>query len=190
VARPVAAGEICSRVYFQNCPQPGIPDARAGSQRTVNPLPWSATRVVRRWSVFCLLSGLGCAFAGASERQAILEAIHHLENPRNLTRPGPRGELGAYQFREETWRMHTSLPFSRAVERACADQVAVLHFEWLRRGLERARLPASAYFVALAWNSGLNAVVRGRAPRSAHRYAERAANLAAALDAERRVAAR
>ena len=68
--------------------------------------------------------------------------------------------------------------------------MAVLHFEWLRRGLERARLPASAYFVALAWNSGLNAVVRGRAPRSAHRYAERAANLAAALDAERRVAAR
>src|SRR2546430_6926225 len=36
-------------------------------------------------------------------RQVTLEAIHNLENPRDLTRPGPRGELGAYQFRESTW---------------------------------------------------------------------------------------
>lgn len=145
---------------------------------------------MRRWSVFWLLSGLGCAVAGASERQAILEAIHHLENPRNLTRPGPRGELGAYQFREETWRMHTAMPFARALERSCSDHVAGLHFEWIRRGLERARLPASAYFVALAWNGGLKAAISGRAPPAARRYAERAANLAMALDAERRVAAR
>jgi hypothetical protein len=145
---------------------------------------------VRHWSATCLLLVLGCVAAGASERPAILEAIHHLENPRNLIRPGPRGELGAYQFREETWRMHTTMPFARAIERACSDHVAGLHFEWIRRGLERAGLPPSAYFVALAWNGGLKAAVSGRAPRSAQRYAERAANLASALDAERRVAAR
>lgn len=145
---------------------------------------------MRHWGAICLLLGLGCAVASASERAAILEAIHQLENPRNLTRPGPGGELGAYQFRAATWRMHTTLPFARAIERACSDRVAELHYEWLRRGLEGAGLPASAYHVALAWNGGLRAAVTGRAPRAAHRYAERAANLAAALHAERALASR
>lgn len=86
--------------------------------------------------------------------------------------------------------MHTAIPFARALERSCSDHVAGLHFDWIRRGLERAGLPASAYLVALAWNGGLNAAVGGRAPRAARLYAERAANLASALEAERRVAAR
>jgi hypothetical protein len=145
---------------------------------------------VRHWGAICLVLGLGCAAVSASERAAVLEAIHQLENPRNLVRPGPRGELGAYQFRAETWRMHTALPFARAIERACSDRVAELHYEWLRRGLERAGLPATTYHVALAWNSGLRAAVTGRAPRTAHRYAERAANLAAALHNERALASR
>ena len=145
---------------------------------------------MRHWGAICLVLGLGCAAASASERAAILEAIHQIENPRNVARPGPRGELGAYQFRAETWRMHTALPFARAIERACSDVVAERHYDWLRRGLERAGLPATAYHVALAWNSGLHAVITGRAPPTAHRYAERAANLAAALHAERRLAAR
>lgn len=155
----------------------------------MNPQPRSATFVARLPGALCLLLVLGCAVVSASERAAVLEAIHQLENPRNLARPGPRGELGAYQFREATWRMHTALPFARAIERACSDHVAVLHYDWLRRGLERAGLPATAYHVALAWNSGLYATVSGRAPRAAHRYAERAANLAVALDKERRLAA-
>jgi len=155
----------------------------------VNPQPWSATCVARLPGALCLLLGLGTATASASERTAVLEAIHQLENPRNLARPGPRGELGAYQFREATWRMHTALPFARAVDRVCSDHVAVLHYDWLRRGLLRAGLPATPYFVALAWNGGLYAAVSGRAPRAAHRYAERAANLAVAVDKERRLAA-
>lgn len=126
---------------------------------------------------------------GGPERRATLEAIHHLENPRNLTRPGPRGELGAYQFRAATWRMHTTLPFARAVEREISDEVAVKHYEWIRRGLEAARMPATPYNIALSWNGGLWAAVHGKSPRTAHRYAERAANLAAALRQEHRLAA-
>ena len=61
----------------------------------------------------------------AAGRAATLEAIHHLENPRNLTRPGPRGELGAYQFRVSTWRMHTALPFAAALDRQTSDLIAV-----------------------------------------------------------------
>lgn len=120
--------------------------------------------------------------ARASGRWATLEAIHHLENPRNLTRPGPKGELGAYQFRASTWRMHTTVPFARAINREESDVVAVRHYEWLRRELERAGVPATPYMIALAWNGGLDGAISGRAPAIAHDYARRAVNLAESLD--------
>ncbi len=111
------------------------------------------------------------------QRTDILQAIHWVENPRNVTRPGPRGELGPYQFREITWRMHTKAPFRRALERAYAEEIAVRHYEWIVRGLARNGLEVTPYNVALAWNSGLSATVRGRSPASAHRYAARVSNL-------------
>lgn len=114
-------------------------------------------------------------------RWATLEAIHQLENPRNVTTPGTFGELGAYQFREMTWRMHTTTPFERALDRRVSDEVAVKHYEWLKRRLDRAGLPATCYNIALAWNGGVESVLRGRAPAVAHNYAERATNLARAL---------
>jgi len=85
--------------------------------------------------------------------------------------------------------MHTTLPFAQACDRATSDRVAELHYEWIRRGLARAALPETPYYIALAWNSGLAAVVSGRAPRAAHRYAERAENLAGVLQQERSFAA-
>ena len=119
--------------------------------------------------------------AHASSRWSTLEAIHQLENPRDLTRPGPRGELGAYQFRPATWSLHTDLPFQRALERPVSDLVAGRHYEWLSRRLESAGLRASPYNIALAWNGGITAAVNGRSSRAAHAYASRAANLAEAL---------
>ncbi|MSU49266.1 MAG: hypothetical protein EXS37_09310 [Opitutus sp.] len=128
------------------------------------------------------------AGAFASSRSATLEAIHELENPRNLTRPGPRGELGAYQFRVSTWRMHTSAPFSQALDRRTSDIIAVQHYEWLKTRLEAARMTPTPYNIALAWNGGLNAAVTGRSPRVAHQYAQRASNLAANFDRPQLVA--
>ncbi len=125
---------------------------------------------------------LGVVAVGATERAAILEAIRNLENPRNLTRPGPRGELGPYQFRAATWRMHTSLPFAQAIDRETSDRVAEQHYEWLRRGLLAAGMPVSPYNIGLAWNGGLSAAVKRRSPRAAHHYAQRAANLAATME--------
>ena len=113
-----------------------------------------------------------------------LEAIHQIENPRNLTRPGAKGELGPYQFRAETWRMHTAVPFVRALDRRESDVVAVKHYEWLCRGLTRAGLRVTPYTIALAWNAGLTATVRGRAPAAAPAYAQRAVNLADAFERE------
>ncbi|MEO6245002.1 MAG: hypothetical protein ABIQ12_06170 [Opitutaceae bacterium] len=108
-----------------------------------------------------------------------------MENPRNLARPGAHGELGAYQFRSSTWRMHTTTPFHRALDRQVSDIIAVQHYEWLSKSLEAARLPATTYNIALAWNSGLGSVTAGRSPARAHDYAQRAANLAAGFDASR-----
>lgn len=115
----------------------------------------------------------------AEDRATTLNAIHALENPGNVQRPGLRGELGAYQFREMTWRMHTTMPFARAVNRRESDAVAVLHYEWLKRGLQRAGMPATPYMIALAWNSGLFAAISGQSPGRAHDYAKRATNLVA-----------
>src|ERR1043165_7025437 len=78
--------------------------------------------------------------AKADDRAALLSAIHNIENPRNLTRPGAHGELGAYQFRPTTWQMHTTIPFRQALDRETSDVVAVKHYEWLKRGLEAARV--------------------------------------------------
>lgn len=140
----------------------------------------------------CLMAGLLLVLAvvpsaGAGERWETLQAIHWVENPHNSPRPGPCGELGAYQFRESTWRMHTQVPFRQAIERTHSDAVAVRHYEWIRRGLVRAGLPVTPYNVALAWNGGLAATVRGRVSAATRNYAERVSNLAAQLG-ETRVA--
>jgi hypothetical protein len=84
--------------------------------------------------------------------------------------------------------MHTSEPFERAIDRSTSDIVAVKHYEWLKRELQAANLPATPYNIALAWNGGLDAAIRGRSPTVAHRYAERAANLAAVFDTSSQLA--
>jgi hypothetical protein len=117
----------------------------------------------------------------ASERWEVLEAIHWIENPHDTARPGPCGELGAYQFRQSTWSTYTTAPFTRAVDRQVSDDVAIKHYEWLKRGLVRHGLDPTPYNIALAWNGGLTAAVRGSVPASARDYAERVTNVALEL---------
>jgi hypothetical protein len=140
----------------------------------------------RLWAaLFCSAFFSLAAATYGSSRWATLEAIHKLENPHNLPRPGAHGELGAYQFRRTTWQMHTARPFTEALDRATSDTIAVLHYEWLRLSLEKAGHAATPYNLALAWNGGLRAVTAGRATRASHDYAQRATNLAAVYDRER-----
>ncbi len=124
-----------------------------------------------------MVLGISPGTARAAMRAETLEAIRAVENPRNTARPGKHGELGVYQFRRVTWRMHTDMPFERAVERDASEQVALKHYEWVKRGLVRNGLPATPYNIALAWNGGLSATVQGRASKAAHNYAERVNNL-------------
>jgi hypothetical protein len=114
-----------------------------------------------------------------------LDAIHRVENPLNLTRPGKFGELGAYQFRAGTWKMHTDLPFELALDRVQSEEIAIRHYEWIKRGLERHGLPQTPYYIALAWNGGLSSVIRGRSSTAARDYAERVSNLVADLRSNR-----
>lgn len=109
----------------------------------------------------------------AADRWETLQAIHMIENPTNSTRLGSKGELGPYQFLPSTWKMHTKKPFVLAADREEADVIAVKHYEWIKRGLERAGFEASAFRIALAWNAGLAATLRNAAPSSSHRYAAR-----------------
>ena len=129
-----------------------------------------------------VLTGLG---ADAAERAETLQAINWVENPTNHTRRGAKGELGPYQFRAQTWRMHTRRSFDQAVVREHADEVAVRHYEWIRRSLRESGIDPSPFNVALAWNSGLGAVLRGQVPTVSYHYAERVSNLVERQRAER-----
>jgi len=82
--------------------------------------------------------------------------------------------------------MYTRRPFSEATNRQSSDEVAVLHYEWLKTTLARAGIEASTYNIALAWNAGANAVITGRVPSSSRDYADRVENLAIALNAKSR----
>jgi hypothetical protein len=79
--------------------------------------------------------------------------------------------------------MHTRKPFALAVQRQTADEVAVQHYEWLKRGLESNGIDATPYNIALAWNAGLDRVVNGRAPASAQEYASQVSNMVQNLQA-------
>ncbi len=123
-----------------------------------------------------LLSSFGL-IASAADRWETLRAINMVENPTNQTGYGSRGELGPYQFRSSTWRMHSTKPFRMANDRASADQVAVAHYEWIKERLASAGIDANSYNIALAWNCGLSAVLNGRIPMQTYSYAERVNNL-------------
>jgi hypothetical protein len=133
-------------------------------------------------AAFVLSSLLPASTGRASERWATLEAIHQLENPRNSPQPGMLGELGPYQFREQTWRMYTQAPFSKALDRQSSDAVAVRHYDWLRSELERRGVEPSAFRIALAWNGGIGAALDKHPGAAVVDYATRAANLAAEFE--------
>ena len=153
----------------------------AGVNTTTSHQNISASRGLLLAGAVIALSLLASPALRASERWETLEAIHWIENPRDSAQPGPCGELGAYQFREATWHKYTTLPFARAVERPVSDDVAIRHYEWLKQGLVQHGLAPSPYNIALAWNGGLSAAVRGSVRATTRDYAERVTNIAQSL---------
>ncbi len=148
-------------------------------------MPMNRSRRCLQVGVLVAALAAAGASAAASERWETLEAIHCVENPRNSTRVGPRGELGPYQFRPATWGMYTREPFALAADREHADEVAVQHYEGIRRGLLSAGITPTPYRSALAWNAGLDTVIHNRVPAAACAYAEQVANLVFSMRAQR-----
>lgn len=128
------------------------------------------------------IGALGFTIAAkGSDRWETLRAINWVENPTNQTQVGRFGELGPYQFRPATWRMHTQKPFRQAIQREVADEVAIKHYEWIKRTFEQAGVDPNVFNIAMAWNCGADAVISGRVPAVSYRYAERVANLVETL---------
>jgi hypothetical protein len=119
---------------------------------------------------------------GRAGTDAVLRGIRIVETQDQLHPPrGKLGERGPYQFRRSTWRMHTSSSFELAENREVANTVAARHYAWIEAQLRASGIKPSSYNVALAWNAGVNAVIRGNAPAVAHDYAARVLNVATAI---------
>jgi hypothetical protein len=145
---------------------------------------FAATQVMNRHltKLLFLVATFGFTIvAKGSDRWETLRAINWVENPTNQTTVGRFGELGPYQFRPATWRMHTQKPFRSAIQREVADEVAVKHYEWIKRTFEQAGVEPSVFNIAMAWNCGAQAVISGRAPAVSYNYAQRVTNLVEVL---------
>jgi hypothetical protein len=119
---------------------------------------------------------------GRASTNAVLRGIRIVETQDQLHPPrGKLGERGPYQFRRSTWRMHTSSSFDLAENRDVANTVAKRHYAWLEAQLKANGIAPSSYNIALAWNAGVNAVIRGSAPAVANDYATRVLNIASTL---------
>jgi hypothetical protein len=129
--------------------------------------------------LFLFLVSTGLA---QTSRETFLKAINMVENPENHRTPGRHGELGPYQFRPETWRQHTNIPFSQARDSAVSRIIAGFHYDWISEQLRSMGLAVTDYNLAKAWNMGVTAV---RLNRRSTDYPQRVVNLCRAFTSER-----
>jgi hypothetical protein len=128
-----------------------------------------------------LIAGALCV-TGRATTNAMLCGIRVVETQDQPHPPrGKLGERGPYQFRRSTWRMHTSSSFDLAENREVANTIARRHYVWIEATLRANGIEPSPYNVALAWNAGVNAVIRRRAPAASHDYATRVLNVACTI---------
>lgn len=115
---------------------------------------------------------------------ALLAAIAEVESANRPGAIGPRGERGLYQFRCDTWKQHTALPFTWAHNPAHARYVAEIHLRWLQRELRPwLGVEPDAARLADAWHRGLTAAKRDHPPTAAAKdYVERVVNLYHAIN--------
>lgn len=123
-------------------------------------------------------------------REAFLRAIAEVETGGNARKVGRLGERGLFQFRQATWRQHTTQSFRDAHTPAVAYDIASRHYDWILHELERNGKRATPFMVAAAWNSGVNRVVSGRIPSVSRDYAQRVVNLASCWSPVIRMASR
>lgn len=133
-------------------------------------------------TIFALLIAWTLGLTSYAYTDAMLCGIRIVETQDQLHPPrGKLGERGPYQFRRTTWRMHTSSSFDLAENRSVANTVAKRHYAWIEAQLKANGVAPSEHNVAMAWNAGVNAVIRGRVPAVARDYANRVVNIASSM---------
>ena len=165
---------------------PGLVFAHSGARSDRRGVPSStgAAKVMKAILTLIIMGAL--CLTGRAATNAVLRGIRIVETQDQLHPPrGKLGERGPYQFRRSTWRMHTSSSFDLAENREVANAVAKRHYAWIEAQLLANGIAPSAYNVALAWNAGVNAVIRGSAPAVANDYATRVLNIAATFPDEK-----
>lgn len=126
-----------------------------------------------------VLGFCGLQAAGARQRadEALLAAIALVENAPAGER-GSRGEFTRYQFLPSVWAEYTTATVAQAErDPALVEAVAQAHLDWLRRELHLSGVKPTARNLAMAWNAGATAVIKGRVPLRARDYGQRVVNL-------------
>jgi hypothetical protein len=72
---------------------------------------------------------------------------------------GKDGERGDFQFKEDTWKEQTELPFSMALNPAVAYAVARARILHIRALLLERRLPVTAFNIAMCWKVGISGAI-------------------------------
>jgi|JI10StandDraft_1071094.scaffolds.fasta_scaffold730238_3 hypothetical protein len=129
--------------------------------------------MIRVALILCLLVTTAAA---AVVMPRMLDATRAIENWQG--RDGQFGERGAYGIRPATWKQHMgALPFTLARQEYWGRECARRHIEWLKTQLPAAGIDPNEFNLALAYNAGLDAVLRSAAPVRAYQHATRVRNL-------------
>lgn len=108
---------------------------------------------------------------------AILWAIAQVETPAGVPlAPGPAGESGRWQLTRAV-RMDRAKDL-KAVGAAVNDEaLARAHLLWLEREFRKIGVKPSPFQLALAWNAGFGAALRGEVQPRHYDFAWRVSNL-------------
>ena len=116
--------------------------------------------------------------ANAVDTARLIKCIMACERGRWSDALGKKGERGPLQFKEDTWKEMTSLPFFYADDEDWALEVGRFALNKYRYQLLERHIEPTTYRLALAFHCGLNAVILSKWVSAADsNYAYRIVNL-------------
>lgn len=105
-----------------------------------------------------------------------LDATRAVENWEG--RDGKGGELGPYGIKRVVWQQHMGkLDFALARQESYGRECAKRHILWLARQLKARGVAQDMLMIALAYNAGLDRVLRGKAGDFSWGHARRVNNV-------------
>ena len=84
---------------------------------------------------------------------------------------------GRYQFKEATWKQFSRMPYSYAKDPRYSIPAARDYLQWISRELFKWGFKENAYFMALAWNAGMDSLRKCITTYQEKDYAQKVENL-------------